>query len=418
MIRLRQWIKAMGVTDDMDFDISKRVRIINQFCSLSILIILMFVGINFYHGKILLALVEIGIILIHGLILYLNSTKRYLAARIAFFFTIVFFYVLLTYSLARHRDLEFHFIICIILPLILFDKPIIQYLLAGGVYLLFLGSLFYNQPYQDPVYYLNTFALFGLIFYLVKYFKKEYDYNRQTIDKQIQSLERVNEEKNQLLSIASHDLRSPINQVKGLLSIIQLSDDKNSAENQELLEMSQKILVQQSEMITRVLSDFVINENAGYNKKIEEIEVSSILSGIVDTFRLEANRKRILLKLSTPEGLTIRTDKNFFTHIFDNLISNAIKFSYQESSVQIDVEEQETSIRISVQDEGQGLSEEDKKKLFQKFQKLSAQPTFGEISTGLGLSIVKKYTDALEGKIAVESEKDKGAKFVVEIPRG
>ena len=111
---------------------------------------------------------------------------------------------------------------------------------------------------------------------------------------------------------------------------------------------------------------------------------------------------------------SVDVDKNFTMQVFENLISNAIKFSFPKSNIYVKMEEMANSIRIEVQDEGPGLTDSDKTKLFKKFQKLSAKPTGGEISTGLGLSIVKRYVDAMDAKIWCESKQGKGAKFIVE----
>jgi signal transduction histidine kinase len=102
--------------------------------------------------------------------------------------------------------------------------------------------------------------------------------------------------------------------------------------------------------------------------------------------------------------------------VLDNLISNAIKFSSCGKSVFVHVRGNEHSIYIEVQDEGQGISQEDQKKLFGKFARLSARPTAGESSTGLGLSIVKSMVEAMNGKIWCESEFGQGATFIVELP--
>jgi signal transduction histidine kinase len=108
---------------------------------------------------------------------------------------------------------------------------------------------------------------------------------------------------------------------------------------------------------------------------------------------------------------------SMITQIIDNLLSNAIKFSNHNTKVHVTLKDENQTIRFEIADEGPGILEEDQPKLFQKFQKLHAQPTDGESSTGLGLSIVKKYADAMKGKVWCESEFGKGAKFIVEFKK-
>ena len=97
------------------------------------------------------------------------------------------------------------------------------------------------------------------------------------------------------------------------------------------------------------------------------------------------------------------------------LYSNAVKFSESDTAIQLITDCAYDSVTFKVCDEGPGFSEEDKKKAFNRFQKLSAKPTAGESSTGLGLSIVKKYVQDLGGKIWLESEEGKGTTFFVKL---
>jgi signal transduction histidine kinase len=103
--------------------------------------------------------------------------------------------------------------------------------------------------------------------------------------------------------------------------------------------------------------------------------------------------------------------------VLDNLISNAVKYSPQGKNIYIRLNISNEAVAVEVQDEGPGLSDEDKKHLFGKFARLSARPTAGEHSTGLGLSIVKRMVEAMNGRVWCESELGKGAKFCVELPK-
>jgi signal transduction histidine kinase len=103
--------------------------------------------------------------------------------------------------------------------------------------------------------------------------------------------------------------------------------------------------------------------------------------------------------------------------VLDNLVSNVVKYSPHGTRAYVRVKRNAEAVRVEVQDEGEGISPEDMKKLFGKFARLSAQPTGGEHSTGLGLSIVKKMVEAMNGKVWCESEFGNGATFIVELPQ-
>ena len=114
--------------------------------------------------------------------------------------------------------------------------------------------------------------------------------------------------------------------------------------------------------------------------------------------------------------ILLNLDRLYLTQIIENLISNSLKFSNNHKKIAIELQRKEKSMLISINDQGPGFTEDDKKRLFKKFQQLSAKPTSGEKSTGLGLSIVKKYVDLMKGNIWVESEENQGATFFIEFP--
>ncbi len=107
-------------------------------------------------------------------------------------------------------------------------------------------------------------------------------------------------------------------------------------------------------------------------------------------------------------------DKMYIAQVFENLLSNSVKFSPKNSQIYVRCYSITGKIRIEVQDEGQGILPEEMSRLFIKYQKLSAKPTGGEKSTGLGLSIVKQYVEAMQGRVWCESEPGQGATFIVE----
>jgi signal transduction histidine kinase len=116
--------------------------------------------------------------------------------------------------------------------------------------------------------------------------------------------------------------------------------------------------------------------------------------------------------------LTLTTAVDFLNRILDNIITNAIKFSPYGHNIYVKVlkEKQDAAVKIIIQDEGPGFHTDDIPHLFRKFKKLSARPTAGESSTGLGLSIVKSLVDKVKGSITVESTWGKGASFIISLP--
>jgi signal transduction histidine kinase len=140
---------------------------------------------------------------------------------------------------------------------------------------------------------------------------------------------------------------------------------------------------------------------------------------VVEEYREVAAKKHITLHYTNmaAHNIHIQADKGRLHEILENLLSNAVKYSPFDANVRICVEPSSSKVRVMIADEGPGLSNADKEMLFGKFARLSAKPTAGEHSTGLGLSIVKKLVEMMHGKVWCESELGKGATFIVEFPR-
>jgi len=147
----------------------------------------------------------------------------------------------------------------------------------------------------------------------------------------------------------------------------------------------------------------------------ELLDIISLCEVILKPLEQHAASKKISLVFEKPsEKLMLTTDKNSFCRILENLLSNALKFSNAGSKVHLKITSQSSLVRIEVIDEGPGIKEEDMPKLFGKYQKLSARPTGGESSSGLGLSIVRELVKALDGEISVESKEGKGTTFTLQ----
>lgn len=225
----------------------------------------------------------------------------------------------------------------------------------------------------------------------------------------------LNEEKNHLIGIVAHDLRNPLSQIKGLVNVLQMSENEVSPEEkEEYIRLIKGAIERMTLMINKTLDVNAI-EAQKVNLQREDLNVSIIMESVAKNFEDNAKAKNIeIIKDLHPQVIVPNLDKNYLTQIFENLVSNAIKYSPSDKKVFLRVYKHENIARIEVQDQGQGISEGDKKKMFGKFQQLSAKPTQGEKSIGLGLSIVKKYVEAMNGKVWCESEIDKGANFIVE----
>jgi signal transduction histidine kinase len=243
---------------------------------------------------------------------------------------------------------------------------------------------------------------------------EEVQLQKEEILKKNEELLNLNNEKNNLIGIVAHDLKSPLNQMRGLLSIIKVKIDKTDTETVACLEMIEKSATRLTALIAKIL-DVEAIESKDLNLVIERFNLSEILTVLAERYRLMAAEKSIEIIREYDDEILVMADKVYAMQIVDNLVSNAIKFSPSNKKVYIRVSKGTDRVVTEIKDEGPGISAEDMKKLFGKYQKLTARPTGNESSTGLGLSIVKKFAEAMDGQIWCESELGNGASFLVSL---
>ncbi len=243
--------------------------------------------------------------------------------------------------------------------------------------------------------------------------KEEIENHKKELENKNSKLTELNNEKNNLIHVVAHDLKSPINQIDGLIRIIKITDEGNL--NEEQLSVIEKISGSVSRlrrMITQILDVDAI-ESHNINLNLEEIDLSRLFIEIIDNYTSTAAEKSIKIIPKIEEEILVTLDRVLISQSIENLLSNAIKFSPFDKKIQTRLYKKGGKVILEIQDEGPGISEEDKEKLFGKFQKLSAKPTGGEHSTGLGLSIVKKYIEKMKGEVWCESKINEGANFIL-----
>lgn len=230
-------------------------------------------------------------------------------------------------------------------------------------------------------------------------------------------LVKLNQDKNEFLGIAAHDLKNPLSAIKGLAEEIQEAYDE--MEREEVIEYAGKIHTASQKMFALITNLLDVNaiESGKMNVSISEVDLLPVISGVAVHYARQAQVKGIVLDfIHAEEQYMAYVDESTAHQILDNLVSNAVKYSPPGKRICVRILYGDNKIRCEVEDQGPGLDEEDRKKLFGKFNRLSAKPTGGEHSTGLGLFIVKKLVEAMHGEVWCESEPGKGAIFVVEFP--
>jgi len=255
----------------------------------------------------------------------------------------------------------------------------------------------------------------------------ELKHARDTIIRYGQELSRLNEEKNEFMGIAAHDLRNPIGSIKGFSEMIvedaqsllgQTNPDSVSC-LKEMKDFGERIVETTGRMMEMLQNLLDANriERGEMQLNLASTDLAPVLNSVIETQRPHALAKQQTIHLEgEPAPVAALIDPGVTLQVLENLVSNAIKYSPPGKNIFVRLKQHPQGVRMEVQDEGPGLSAEDQKKLFGKFARLSAKPTGGEHSTGLGLSIVKKMVEAMNGKVWCESELGRGATFIVEFP--
>lgn len=227
-------------------------------------------------------------------------------------------------------------------------------------------------------------------------------------------LEELNRERNTLMTMVSHDLKSPLASLQGMLSLFEAESNNLTSDQTKYINYMNEIIHNSNDMIKNVIDLGRVYE---HNLKINltEFKLHLTIEKIVAQFIPAGAKKNICLEfINNAANDLIKADESMMRRILENLISNAIKFSPLSSAVKIELfNPTPNSISLTVSDNGPGITEDEQQKLFQKFQRLSATPTGNETSSGLGLYIVKELVDKNKGQITYHNNPGGGSIFKV-----
>ena len=251
---------------------------------------------------------------------------------------------------------------------------------------------------------------------LMKLQNQEIEKRVKELEQRNDELQKNNQEKVQLVSLVSHDLKGPFNRIFALTQLLNSSSENLSDEQKEYLSKINQIAVDGVGMVRSILESRKLDDKS-VEPNQDEFDLSAFVSSIVKNYRTLAEKKKIEIISELGSPIPIKADKLYLGRVIENLLSNAVKFSPQDKKIFVRLVSLLEVIELSIKDEGPGISKEDQLKLFQRFQTLTAQPTGGESSSGLGLFIVKTIVDKIGGNVRCESELDHGANFILRLPK-
>lgn len=247
----------------------------------------------------------------------------------------------------------------------------------------------------------------------------ELSYLSNVLNITVKRLRELKEYKNKMIGITAHDLRSPITTIKGYSEILlAYGCNPTYCEHQKDQKEIYDYINQISQNMLNLINDLLDISAMESGKLLLKPEMKSLTDIVNQKIKVSQGiikAKNINIVCNIEDIPPLLIDANRISQAMDNLLSNALKFSPTNSVITINLFKKDNSAILEIKDEGPGISEEDQKKLFKEFEKLSAKPTANELSTGLGLAITKKLIDAHNGLIEVESVVGVGSTFRVKL---
>jgi len=233
---------------------------------------------------------------------------------------------------------------------------------------------------------------------------------------QANKIEELNKIKDRFLAIISHDLRSPLNSLKGLLSL--LVAGKIPQENfQSLLPHLKNSLNTSLSLLDNILQ-WATSQSSGETFNFTTFDISKLALNQIFLFESESTSKGVKIINEIPLNTFVYADKNMIDLVVRNFVGNAIKFSHPKGEIVLSAKKIDDQIEVSVSDSGTGISQNDTAKLFQNKERFTTLGTNKEIGSGLGLSLCREFIEKNKGEIGVESKLNEGARFWFRLAKG
>lgn len=410
-------ILSLGNQENTPFRVAYKNYMFNLFLLLATPFAFLVMCINFYIGEYTLAVFNVAHLAIFIAGYYISYSQKYLDYRplLLFLGAIIASYTAYVYKNGN----EYRFLIMIVAAVVLCEKNW-QYIL----FVLFVSLSFVAIRLEElPLSNMNAIniveksvkLLFPLSFFSIclYYFKEIYFKNQYKLETAYAELSKNKEERDRILNVVAHDLRSPLSGISGI-SKMMLADDKVVEDNKEMF----RLIEQSAESTLRLISDLMhTNINSVEQYHFNAIELNKLVHQILQILVFTAKEKNIIIEANiAKQKIILKADKDKIDRVISNLVTNAIKFSKLGSIVHVSLHANDEFAEIIVKDNGIGIPEYLQGKIFDLFTTAKRKGTAGEKSYGLGLAICKKIIDMHEGFIHVESKEGEGSSFIVKLP--
>jgi signal transduction histidine kinase len=230
-------------------------------------------------------------------------------------------------------------------------------------------------------------------------------------------IERLNAEKRQVrfqfISVLGHELKAPLGAIEGYLLMFKDKSIGNILEDYYPMLDRCLIRVEQMRKLIADLLELTKIESGQRKRELIDINLNDVARMSIETLIPEANHKSITINLPDEPQINMKADREEIEMIFNNLISNAVKYNRQNGKIDISLSKQDSTVQLIVKDTGIGLTKEEAAKLFGEFVRIKNSKTKDILGSGLGLSTLKKIAEMYDGEINVDSQPDEGSTFTM-----
>jgi len=349
------------------------------------------------------------------------------------FIDLLFLTALLHYSGGIENPIYFFYAFHVILSSIIFPgrtpliiATLVVILFSSMIYfeyteILHHYSIFSTNIHTNVVLIYVTLAVFTITIYVTMYICKSimhiYREVKLQIDQQNLRLIEADKQKTRFFRFTSHELKSPVIAIKSSIdSVIKNFSNQMDKRATDLLRRASRRSDQMLEIIRELLE--LSKNRLKITKEIEMIKINQLILEQIELQKVQVDEKQIDLKVDLPDKeLEVYGHPDSFKEIFQNLISNAIRYTKEKGTISIKTKDFGEEIELSIKDNGIGIAEEDIPKIFEEFYRSENAKREIKFGTGLGLSIVKHIVENYGGKINVASKLGEGTKFSILFPK-
>lgn len=368
--------------------------------------------------------VSAGIGVIQIFMYYLSRFKGKLtiattitAAEVTFFIALTYFY---NSGIVGSMLMLFVLTLFLIIVVIPSNQRFFWYLLNGSLMLLIVGLEYFNPEIIQQKYanrqemFLDVVFTYGVVITLIYVctvqLRRNYDQQKGLVEEKASKLEELNNQKDKLFSIISHDLNGPLASLKqylGLLTEMELTPHERLVVETDLAKS-----LGDAQYLLENLLQWTKSQMENNHMVLEEMSLGQLLGPVLRMFEQSARSKNVDFRVNVDEQTVIFADKQMFQSVIRNLLNNAVKFTYSKGIVEINSIVRDGRCIITVRDNGTGIALEKQSKIF-TLNIASSYGTELEKGTGLGLTLCKEFTERQGGAISFESTPEVGTTFYV-----